>query len=298
MEQLNELFAIPQNATQRAIIGGDSPLYGSATLDFKFISAMKQTPIAQPIWKNVIKLIKKKVIVPGYLTKGYFSFFVNKIFSPHKESDTLGMFSPDSKKVYILVDNWSNMFGAAPDSSIARTLIHELVHLFSYTRPSEFLSMFKPELLEFYTNFFKFYFDTKTDPSPKDVEKLIHKIYKDFEITTEQSISLVSCRELMTKIFMNNTNFDENTFERKVAYYFIAIKLLFTDFKTLKSLYENTLIDIPRALYKSYVVTFNIKPNGTKIIQEIVYPSEVICVIASHGSKGDLTKIYSAISKL
>lgn len=297
MEKLNELFAIPQDASPRATIG-NTTLYGSAILDSKFISAMSETSIVQPVWKDISKLVRRKTVLPCYLTKGYFSFFINKIFSPHRESDTLGMFSPNTKKIYILVDNWSNMFGAAPDSSLARTLMHELIHLFAYTKHSEFLSMFKKDLLNFYSNFFQLYFETKNEPNIKDIEKIFKILYFDFEVTTSESINLKKCRETMTKIFSNNTKFDKETFERKITYYFVAVKLLVTDFSALRSYYSNALVDIPRCLYRAYTNTLKIKPNGTMIVQELMYPSEVICLLASHGSKGDLQKVYSAIGKI
>jgi len=297
MEKLNELFAIPQDATQRAVIG-NTKLYGSAALDSKFITAMSETAIIKPVWKIINKLVRRKVVLPCYLTKGYFSFFINKIFNPHRESDTLGMFSPNTKKVYVLVDNWSNMFGAAPDSGVARTLMHELIHLFAYTKNSEFLSMFRKDLTNFYSNFFQLYFETKNEPDVKDIKKIIDILYYDFELTTNDVINLKRCRETITKIFSNNTKFDKDTFEKKVVYYFIAVKLLLTDISSLRSYYSNALIDVPRCLYRAYTNSLKIQPNGTMIIQELIYPSEVICLLASHGSKGDLQKVYSAIGKI
>lgn len=297
MEKLNELFAIPKNAVPRGKIG-DRDVYGSTELDYNFVNAMRENFLVEPVWKNIQKMVKKKTILPCYLTKGYFSFFVNKVFSPHQESDTLGFFSPANIRVYILVDNWSGLFGSANDTNIARTMLHEVVHLYAYTKPNDFLSLFKNELTTYYKNVFNFYFDVKTKITDKESQKIYLHLFKEYEISTSTSINLGKTRQLFYSIFKDNTKLNDSDFQKRIAIIIICMKLLATDFSLLRQYYYTTLIDVPRSLYLAYKDTFGFKPDGTLVIQEIFYPSEVICLLPSHGTKGDLTKVYNAIKKL
>lgn len=296
MENLTELKAIPKNATPRVQIGGTT-FYGSRELDQQFIEAVRKEPIVNPVWKKIAELINNGVVNPCYLSSGIFSFLVNKIFSPHDESGTLGFFSPKTKKIYIIVDNWASLWGNAPDEGITRTLIHECTHLFANVKPKEFLALNKEDLGKFYGEFLTRYF--RVDKYNKDdMQDLATFIFYEYEMTMKDTIDFKEYWNRLEKLFMKRSNFNSNDFDYHVRVYFTMIKFLFTNISALRQYYLTTFREMYVSMYRGYTAALNIKPNGTLIVQELVFPSEVMCVVASHGMKGDLGKVYSGINKI
>lgn len=296
MENLQELKAIPHNAKPRVKVG-NTTFYGSKELDEKFIDAVRSQPITNPVWKKLAELIESGVVNPCFLSQGIFSFLVNKIFSPGDDQGTLGFFSPKTKKIYIVVDNWAGILGNAPDEGISRTLLHECIHLFADSNHNDFLSMFKDDLARFYGEMLTRYFRvSKYDL--KEMQDLTKFIFNEYEISTKDTFSFKEYWERIEKLFMKKSSFRSSDFDYSMRVYFTMIKFLFTNIGALRQYYTSTFRDLYIAMYRGYQSSLNISPNGTLLVQELVYPSEIICVIASHGTKGQLSKLYTAINKI
>ena len=296
MVNIQELKAIPSNARPKVKIGS-TVLYGSPELDNQFVESMRNSPIVNPIWKKIDELIKSGIVNPCYLSKGFFSFLINKIFSPHEESGTLGFFSPATKKVYVIVDNWASLFGSAPDEGIARTLVHECTHLFAYTKPTDFLSTFKTELASFYGEFLSRYFRASKQ-KPDVMMELASFIFNEFEMSTSQQVSFKNYWSKLEKLFKSRSSLNSKDFDEELKIYFVMIKFLFTNINLLRQYYLTSFRSMYVNMYRGYQHGLDIKPNGTLLVQELVFPSEIMCVVASHGTKGQMSKIYSSISKL
>lgn len=296
MENLTELKAIPKNATPRVQIGGTT-FYGSKELDQQFIEAVRKEPIVNPVWKKIAELINAGVVNPCFLSSGIFSFLVNKIFSPHEESGTLGFFSPKTKKIYIIVDNWASLWGNAPDEGISRTLIHECTHLFANKKPNEYFSLVKEDMGRYYGEFLTRYFRVdKYDMG--EMQDLVKFVFYEYEMSTKDSIDFKEYWDRLEKLFMKKSNLNSKDFDYHVKIYFTMIKFLFTNLSALRQYYLTAFRDMYVSMFNGYKGAFNIKPHGTLLVQELVFPSEIMCVVASHGMKGDLGKVYAGINKI
>jgi hypothetical protein len=157
--------------------------------------------------------------------------------------------------------------------------------------------MFKEELAKFYGEFLTRYFRvSKYDL--KEMQDLTKFIFNEYEITTKDSFSFKEYWERLEKLFMRKSDFKASDFDYAVRVYFTMIKFLFTNIGALRNYYVSTFRDMYISMYRGYQSGLGISPNGTLLVQELVFPSEIICVIASHGSKGQLTKLYTAINKI
>ena len=168
-KHLEELFAPPIGLELEAVVDGQK-LYSSQRLKEEFIKSMGASGRASHIFKQVEKLVmKKKLIVPCYLSKNMYRFFKHRLFGNPADKSILGFYHLEQKKVFILIENTdinklgsgkgkgkiSKFISKIPTGTVnndflASTTMHECVHLYADRMQNKFTRLFNNELTRYY----------------------------------------------------------------------------------------------------------------------------------------------------
>jgi len=288
-KHLEELFAPPIGLELEAVVDGQK-FYSSQRLKEAFIKSMGASGRATHIFKQVEKLVmKKKLIVPCYLSKNMYRFFKHKAFGGEDDKSILGFYHMVQKRVFILIDNTVSPIGTAKNDFLASTTMHECVHLYADKMKGKFFSTFKQELERFYVSYFARLFQLKTKPNVMPVVKFI----SDFEYKRSEQINkrLTKYYYLLEKTVKPHSQLDEKEFETVLQNYIVSIKLSLMNFTTFTRMYRDY-----KAIYgpidRAYQEAFGKRNVFTTPYQELSSASEVICVLS------EMKPTYPKIKKM
>ena len=229
-KHLEELFAPPIGLELEAVVDGQK-FYSSQKLKEAFVKSMGATGRASHIFKQVEKLVmKKKLIVPCYLSKNMYRLFKHKLMGGDDDKSILGFYHIQQKRVFILIDNSVTPIGTAKNDFIASTTMHECVHLYADRMKSKFLKTFKQELERFYISYFSRTFQLKTKP---DVTKTV-KFISMFEYKRSEQINkkLAKYYYLLEKTLKPHSQLNDRDFTAVLQTYIVSIKLSLMNFTT------------------------------------------------------------------
>jgi len=293
---IQELFALPIGL-KLVVTVDEIPLYGSQTLNDKFIQAIKVSKRGKIFSKEVTEMINTGMIIPCFADSGILSYFRRRISKDtsggllrilrilvagknpinHPLDHILAFYDFKLNKIIILVSNHitEKFSNTASDNSIALSLSHEMMHMYAHQNPYKFLSLFKEELNSYYLSYFTTIFKLNDD---KMIENSIEPIYKYLFLKCELSSS-VSLSNVLQELYKLEkfSSLDKNKFKDVAIDYIKVVRLLLQNDMTKfiglsKSKYKYLIVP----LYKSYKEAFGKIPvKGAA--QELIYPSEVIC---------------------
>lgn len=276
-KKLNELFSLPVSLELEDTVDG-SKLYSSINLRDNFINAFYKSGRGADIADKIKELvIDKKVIVPCYKSKGIFSLLKHKFFGNFEDKAILAFFHQGKKKVYIIIDNNTTLFGTAINDHLVSTTMHECMHLASTLHLSQFVSITKPYLHDYYKNAFMgaFYLESDKFDVNKIIDFLIPFEGKHIEITNK----LGAYAAILEKEFQLITNLEREQLIKRITDMMTATKVSLYSFSVFAKIYRN-YVDIFRAFERAYELTFKQKNTVTTTFQEMYSVSEVICVLA------------------
>ena len=177
---LNEMFNIPHGLKPVANISG-MKLYSSKGLMKKYAKAILNTKYFKGSKRLEELIIDKNKIIPCYLTKSLIGYTFYKLFASTQRKSICGFFSPQSKRIYILISN-NTAFGIySSNNDLASLTLHETMHAYFDQSPSDFKSMFKKKIAEYYDHFVSYVFDVPDNKITKSTGKSIAKMMLDFE---------------------------------------------------------------------------------------------------------------------
>lgn len=286
MAHLIELFAIPSSADKVGEFGGN-PLYSSESLDNKFIEAIKAS-IHFDLLSNIESLVKNKEVIPVFTTQSTLSFFLKKLPFAEGGLSTLGFYDSQSKKIFILIDNNSNIFGITSNEGLSILLVHELIHKFAFEKPSEYLYLFKRELISYYKVANKKIFDI--DLSLSDTEKLITTIYKKVEL--KKYIIWKNLFDIYYSHFEGKNESDKKL-RNSINTNILAANYALTQDNRF---FMNPYIQLHYKFKDAYKDCFNINVKDKSCWQELMITSEVISSISEYNFISN--KIEKAIKSL
>ncbi|MEA2092053.1 MAG: hypothetical protein U9O83_06780, partial [Campylobacterota bacterium] len=147
--QTNEMFAPPIGL--KPVVKFDNELfYGGDNLNRSFIKALDKSSRTNKLTSHFEKMIKKKQLVPCFLSKGFLSFMKWRVFAPSGIKNIMAFYNPKNKNIYILLHNDLNIFGYTSNNFLAKLTMHESIHMFADKNPSKFINIFKNEIDLFY----------------------------------------------------------------------------------------------------------------------------------------------------
>ena len=274
---IEELFALPIGLELEAVIDGQK-FYSSQKLKEAFLKSMGGSGRAMAIYDQVESLVmKKRLIVPCYLSKNMFKFFAHKILGRTEDKNILGFYHMKQKRVFILIDNATTAIGTAKNDFIASTTMHECVHLYADRMKGRFLKTFMPELERFYISYFSRVFQTKSKPDVKNIIRVI----SSFEYNRMQNMNkqLTAYHNLLEKELKPITGLDERQFLLTLQALIVSIKVSLVNFSAFVRMYRQYM-NIYGPMDRAYQEAFGKRNTFTTPYQELGSVSEVICVLS------------------
>jgi len=295
---LQELFALPIGL-KPAVYMNNYMLYGSQTLNDKFIQSIKDSNRGKIIYDPVSKMVKNHQIIPVFAEKNILEYFkkrlsrdtssgllrVLKVFLvgkkpiEHPLDYVLAFYIFDANKIVVLISNHihKNFSVTASDNSIAAALSHEMMHLYAHQNPYKFLSLFKEELNLYYLNFFKEVFKLKDDKMLIDSIETIYKyLFLKYEMSSDLFLSQTGLLKKLN-LLKDFSNLDKKEF-KKTAVDYLKVSTLVTqrNLDVLVNLVNTKYLYIVKPAFESYTISFGKQPDKG-CVQELIFPSEVVC---------------------
>jgi len=291
-EKIQELFAPPVGLKLVDTVDG-MKLYSSTKLMKNFLLAFKKSSRGSDKVKIIEKLMKKGFIVPCFRSKGVFNFLKYKMFGDNDSKSILGMYHIENKRVYILIDNNSTIFGTSSNDEMVSTTLHETMHLAAGKNMKGFLKVMMPTLRKYYGEAFTLIFSLNSVPN---IDKVIHHL-ASYEDSKNRPVNkqLSEYYHLLYDTFKSSTKLEEKDFRLKLQNYIVAMKIFFVSFSTFVRSYrkwQSIFIELNHA----YEKTFGKRNIYTSPFQELVSVSEVACVMAEMRSKD--TRVNSILKIL
>ncbi len=290
MIYLNEIFALPIGLKTVVKVGGVEH-FGSDSLNKSFIEAMKESQSSKKVYDVVEKLVNNKTITPVFSNKGMIGYLKKKLFQQEEYETALGVFYDNDKKIYIFIDNNVNYVLYVNNDHLAQLTIHEMIHLYSSLNKNKFTNVFEAELLKYYNALFELIFRINSKAS-KEVKKIFNFMFSEIE----RSGKGIPLKKLYNNLLnlKKYSNLDKKRIEQKANDYVETVYHYYSD--NLEKIYAETdLINIYKSTIFAYKKAFGFYPTNKGCLQELVFPSEVICAISTY-NPGD--KIYSALREL
>ena len=291
---LHESFGVGPFGLQKAGTLSGMNFYSSDKLKAKFIDAVKQRKETRPVADALENLTRRGIIIPCYSKKGIISFLGHKMFGTDYDKSIMAFFSPESNRIYMLMDNRVKFFIWTSSKDMAKTLLHEMMHFACYNLKGGFGSYFKSMWLIYYSEFFNLYFDSN-DIDKNDVKMFIQLVLKNIEWTSKDySIKFFEGpykKEI--DMFTKTTGSDVDLAEGFMK----AVNTFITNpNQYIQQVYERE--SIPQRIYaclaKAYKILGYRNPNSL-FVQEILFPSEVAAITAGEKT---IRSHYVAIEKL
>lgn len=304
MTKLSEIFAAPKGELQPVWKYAGKTFYSSSELRKKYLITMSKTSKSAPIIRKIMELMEKGMLIPVYKDKSFWKSILK--LSPIELKDTAGLAFPTAEKVFVFVEEGSNIFSFTSNDAIASVTLHELIHLISHKKSTMFYAMFNDELVSFYKYYFcKLLNCDMNKVNDMEVDKLVRYIY--FEIENKKGIftsndDLHTYYNTIALAFQKYTSLSQNDFFKILNDYIVFIKLL-QKFEAAgypqavsKVIAAYNRIVSPLEITYKYVFSVDVDKEKQQAYQEIFSPSEVISLPVV--VKKPNPKVYKAISQL
>lgn len=275
-ENLNELFAPPVGLKLVDVVDG-MKLYSSAKMFKKFLLAFEKSSRGKDKVQLIDNMMKKGMLVPCFKSKGIFKFLKHKAFGSADSKSIMGMYHLESKRVYVIIDNNSTVFGTSSNDELVSTTLHELMHLSAGKNMKGFLKVMMPTFRQYYSEAFAQIFSLKSVPN---IDNIIYHIatYEDpRKVNTNKK--LTEYYNLLYDTFVNHTQLDGKAFRLQLQNYIVSMKIFIVSFSSFVRSYRKWG-SIFTELNNSYVKTFGKRNTYTTPFQELISVSEVACVMA------------------
>lgn len=273
INNLNELWVLPINMVKLDFDFNGYELFSSDKLKLKFFDAVIATGWGKRHSRNLLRLIKVNKIVPVLMSQKIRSFLSKKLFSDDWSKDVLGVYDPYKKHVLIFIDNGSSFLGLSSNKELAKTTLHELMHLSATSNKAGFFKIMKPTLQQFYSNYYCDIFSCKQN---LNLEKTLRALYG-----FEGYFSLASHKKLMTGLREETKPFstlDDKEYDSLFSDIFMVTRN-FPLSPNLLIKYYPRFYHIFGPLNDAYLKTFGERNKYTSPAQELWAMSEVASVM-------------------
>jgi hypothetical protein len=280
-------------------------IYTNDRIKSKFIESISSQDTFKPIMDTVIKLIDLNVVVPANIKQGLINKIVYLFFKNKKKfakSDHMvAFFDRESGKIFCLIENIEEVNYWKKSEMLSLVLLHEFQHMTATVFPISFMRLHSKSLITYYKKFFELFF--KADVSDKVVYKVINWIHSKLETTTGTTLNTSTFLTEYHNLLWNTLRPSyENTAQLEIdlhRFFRVLIKYLqgFNDYT--RALHSKDINCISmyislRDAYKSLKVMNHI---DSLFIQELLAPSEVICIESEYNTQTRHFKLITQIKK-
>jgi len=275
-DQLQELFSVP-SGLKPAYKMDNLTFYSSDKLKKNFVIAFMKSSKGKHIAKQIDTLVDKGIVIPCYKSKNILSFIKHKLTSDNKY--IMAFYAVEDKKVVVIIDNSSTIFGTSSNNELTSTTMHECMHLVAGRNLQKFFQVFHKNLMKYYSAYYSDYLKIENIN-----QKKIHEVLK-FLIPFEKrgpgyaNSQLANYYKLIEQLFINDSKLDNNEFRERLTNMIVASKLFIL---SMNSLMRNAgkFSMVFTSLNKAYQDAFGEQNKYTTPIQELVSMSEVACVLS------------------
>jgi len=287
-DQLQELFSIPRGL-EPAYQMDNLTFYSSDKLKKNFVIAFMKSSRGKHVAKQIDSLVQKDIIIPCYKSKNILSFIKHKLTSDNKY--IMAFYAVEDKKVVVIIDNSSTIFGTSSNNELTSTTMHECMHLIAGRNLSKFVQVFKQNLINYYSAFYSDYFEIE-NINKKKIEEIIRFMIPLEKRGPEYANSkLAQYYRLIEQLFQGDSKLDVGEFKARLTNMIVAAKLFVL---SMNSLMKNArkFSMVFTSLNRAYQQAFGEKNKYTTPIQELISMSEVACVLS------EMKPLDSSIKKL
>jgi hypothetical protein len=298
------LSSVGYKSVEVGEVGGDA-IYTSQEIKQKFISSVSDQDTFKPIMESVIRLIDLDVIIPVQVRPGLLKRIIYQFFKEKKKfaqsSFCMAFFQFNSGKIFVLVENIENIQYWKKSEALSLILLHEFQHMTAAFFPTSFMKLHSKPFATYYKRFIKLFFNV--DLTDRDSYKLANWIHIETETNKGQSSSvdhfLESYHNLLWTILKPNTN-DVSLLKKNLHDYLTTLLLYYQN----PSMYLKAVAGRNKSAWKMYT-SLKESYKSLKIvhrvdslcIQEIVFPSEIICVESEYNTQNRHLKLITQIKK-
>ena len=180
------------------------------------------------------------------------------------------------------MDNNINYIGFASDESMSSLLLHEILHMSAVLNPTEFYSTFRNDLYNWYTNFYDliFTFDRDKINTPdfsKTFNSFINILIKEEVDSGNRPGTTKMISQDLKPFLYKYTTLGEVSFDSKWNLFMNYVVSFMDDSEKIadnKEFYNPIFV----AFYGAYERTFGNSTTDSFCGQEIIVPSEIICI--------------------
>jgi len=253
-------------------------LYSSEAVRQKFISAISNQKILAPVSDKIANLINRQIIVPCFASGNLIKFMAHKFFSDQMSKSILGFYFSERNMIYILLDNHTKFAFFMSNKALSSVTLHELMHYASWNLKTRFFSLHKDTFRKYFRTFYKLQFNINVPD--KIIDEIVLFVLKNFEYPKQHSPNfLARLADLMYVRFEGAISNDDER-DEMVRHTLAAVKLFLVNPNSfIQSIQsgDEVVSTVVANLHKSYKV-LNIRDPKSLTIQELIYPSEIICI--------------------
>lgn len=272
-------------------------LFSSDRLKNETVNIFQSSSLLSPVSKSIKQLFDKGLILTVYSSKNLFSHMGLKMFGSPTSRSILGFFTPIKNKVYLLMDNMNKLLSFRNQSEeISSLTMHELQHFCSYNLKLKFIAAHKMALDQYYRKMFDLFFDVKM--SEKDVIKYYKYLLMNFELQKNMNKSSISKYAEFLDNLLEPYITNKKTRETKVEIFASTVHLYLTnpDQYIREVQMKGPSHQLFWSLWNSYK-TLGIDDPKSLVIQETLYPSEVICIESQLATKSRHYAVIQMMAK-
>lgn len=275
-DKLLELFSTP-TGLEPAYQMDNLTFYSSDKLKKNFVIAFLKSSKGKNVAKQIDSLVEKGIVIPCYKSKNVLSFIKHKLTSDNKY--IMAFYAVEDKKVVVIIDNSSTIFGTSSNNELTSTTMHECMHLAAGRNLNQFLKVFSPNLIKYYSAFFSDYLKIENINQSK-IRAFINYL-KEFEKRgpSYANRKLGEYFTVIENLFLEDSKLDKDVFNKRLTDMVVACKLFIL---SISSLMKNArkFAMVFTSLNRAYETAFGEKNKYTTPIQELVSLSEIACVLA------------------
>lgn len=296
--QLSEGWGVsPDNLSPAGKIEGTT-LYSSDELKDEVLKILfKESNTFNPVQKKLVELFRRDIIVPCFASSSFVKFMLSKFMANQTIDDICGMYDSRENKVYLFLDNNVSSFLNKVDIDKLNTvLIHELMHYSAFNKPGPFLNTSLKHMITYYSAVFD---EIGFEDVPNHIiGKYIKWTFTKFEKSKKvKNDALNKYEEFLHKTFTPYWyNGDVAEMEQTI---YNLVKSIYDYLTNYRQFTNDVSRDTPSrhlvsVLYHSYK-KLGISNPETFPIQEMIYPSEIMCIRSQEKQDATAWKIIKGL---
>jgi hypothetical protein len=282
MQYLDEAWGIlPKSLSVVDTIGG-TKLYSSDAIKSKFLNAIDNQKILRPVADKIENLINRQIIVPAFTNKNLIKLIGHKFLSDQFSKMVLGFYESSKNKIFILLDNNTKFLIFMNNKELSSLTMHELQHYASRNLKSKFFNIHKNTFRTYFQSFYKIYLNIIVPDNI--IDGFVQYVLKNFEYPQNQSTQfLVKFGDILFDN-LQNRKVSEKDLETQIITMLAVLKMYLSNTNSFISSLQSGQ-DSPVKLVKSLTTAYKslgIRNPHSLTIQELIFPSEVVCIESQH----------------